>query len=303
LLEQIDKIFSSYKLNILDNKKNVTIASISSEILSSENADRLNEIYNAVKVFAFCCIAKNQYFESHKNYVNASCFELVSQRFVYDNNMVSLYSYKRDGSTLDGGYKYEDLNILAPVWVRQCHQFGIDEKLLKSIEICQISNRNLYKRIFYSIEWFLLSFTDNPIISSELELACLQTSFEQLDYSKITRKRFYELFNYNINPITKKYSTPKGDWYYEFKQHRNKLLHGSLKKKSSTWDIHTHIIIATIVLISFVKRLLYENNLYKITPEDRVIELAIDIWIKDPIPEKWPEILRNQHWESINFTL
>ena len=115
LLEQIDKIFSSYKLNILDNKKNVTIASISSEILSSENADRLNEIYNAVKVFAFCCIAKNQYFESHKNYVNASCFELVSQRFVYDNNMVSLYSYKRDGSTLDGGYKYEDLNILAPV--------------------------------------------------------------------------------------------------------------------------------------------------------------------------------------------
>jgi len=212
-------------------------------------------------------------------------------------------SYKRDGSTLDGGYKYEDLNILARVWVRQCHQFGIDEKLLKSIEICQISNGNLYKRIFYAIEWFLLSFTDNPIISSELELACLQTSFEQLDYSKITRKRFYELFNYNINPIPKKYSTPKGDWYYEFKQYRNKLLHGSLKKKSSTWDIHTHIIIATIVLISFVKRLLYENNLYKITPEDRAIELAIDIWIKDPIPEKWPEILRNQYWESINFTL
>ncbi len=62
--------------------------------------------------------------------------KLVNQRFVYGDNMISLHSYKRDSSTLDGGYKYEDLNILAPVWVRQCHQFDIDEKLLKSIEVC-----------------------------------------------------------------------------------------------------------------------------------------------------------------------
>ena len=278
LLEQISTILSSYKQTLNPTKPSITITSITKDILSVENADRLNYIYQLVQAFAFCCIAKNQYFQPHRNYVNASCFELVSQKFVYGEDGVAFISYKKDGSSADGGYRYKDIEILSPSWVRQCHNFNIDLDLLKSLETCLNKNKALYIRIYNGIQWFLLSFTDNPVVSKDLELACLQISIEQLDQSKITSKWLYDLFKYNIQPLPKNYENPKGIWYHELKNYRDKIFHGSLKKKGERWDINTHLFIGTIIIVSSIKRLLEKHGFYNLTHEDRAIDSARGSW-------------------------
>ena len=87
--------------------------------------------------------------------------------------------------------------------------------------------------------------------------------------------------------------------YYEFRKFRDKIFHGSLKKKQGKWDIYTHIFISSVVFVSSVKRILHKHALYNLSSEDKAMESALDIWINDPIPDSWPELVMNKQWDQI----
>lgn len=306
LIRQIDAIIEQYRLDPYNSEKDAVVCSALDDPFSIDNEDHFSEIQDATKVLAICCISENKYFRSSTRYINSSCFELVGQRFVVGDYHSAFMSRRRDGSTTDAGYSYNSILTNAPAYIRQCKDMKINDALVNAIEKLKAANSTEYNRILLSFEWFLASFTDSPSASHSFEAVALAAAFDQSHQSNMSPGLLHKVLSMGKLKQEEHWQNDiRCNWYKQFKDKRNAMIHGSVKRTIDKQDLFLDLFIGTQLLYSLWKHLLALCSFYQLTEDDINARYSLEMLIESRDHKNWNnriEIARRRALKEIKET-
>jgi hypothetical protein len=324
----LEKILSSYVDRRGESLTNCVVATIPGRgwDLSRDDFDAVRWAASLLFLGAW---ARNEYFPKVGGaYVNSSQFRLVGQ--AYSGAMpryISLSARRRDGSTLDGGYKHGQVKFHLPVQVslRDCAE--IDEELLAALDRARAAGSDVLDRLRTAIPFVELANSDDDFMTLHNEAILMGSAFEQLlrgDASSYKLgQRFAEMFSQfgNVTVSEAQKARPEIEvdtsdparaaaqskwwvhrkWMEELYDVRSKVVHkGSPASRTWGWSMFEHLAMAAHVFPLTVKLLLAEEDHYVLTDRDRVASLIVDKLLASP---KWigddEEVEAEQSWARI----
>lgn len=239
------------------------------------------------------------------NYVNSSNFRLVGQGFrgsvpVY----ISISTRRRDGSSIDGGYKHGEFQFSLPLQVSIRERVSVDEQFLSALDAGHAGATVTINRLRTALPFVELANTDDEFMTEHNEAILMASAFEQLfdaDAKKyVLSTRFGDLFGqFGSVTVAEAMKTRPGisidksepareaaqptwwvhkKWIEELYDVRSKVVHkGDHKVRDAWgWDIAEHLVMAAHVLPLVVKLMLERDGDYKLTDDDRSACLATD---------------------------
>ncbi len=301
LVRHIDAIIEQYRLDPYNSEKNAVVCAAVTDPFSLENEDHFNEIQEATKVLAICSISENEYFRVATRYLNSSCFELVGQRFIVGDYHSAFMSRRRDGSTTDAGYPYNTILTNAPAFVRQCKEFRINDGLVKAIEELRAVNPPEYNRLLLSFEWFLSSFTDSPSVSYYFEAVALAAAFDQSHQSNMSPNLLHKILSFDqANTKNAWQDDIRSRWYKEFRDKRNAMVHGSVRKTIDKDELFLDLFIGTQLLYMLWKHLIASLGFYQMTEEEINTEYALEELIDSRDFKDWNDCMKAARRRALN---
>jgi hypothetical protein len=290
-------------------------------------------VHRATAILFLSCWAANEYLPMFLGpYVNASPFRVVWQRFSGAPVWVTLVSRRRDGRTLEGGYKHGEIKFSIPLQCNLREPAAADQELLRALGAAGESPA--LAKLRSALSFVSLANTDDDLMSTEAEAILMGSAFEQLldaDASAFRLgERFSDLFG-RFGSVTVEAArvarpdiqvdTSKPErgaaqptwwvhrkWIEELYRLRNSSAHdGSHVGRVWGWSPPEHLLMAAFVFPLAVKLLLEREGNYKLTDEDMGRCLAVDKllaitgWDEEPAdgPHRWHEIVASSQRDHI----
>jgi hypothetical protein len=299
--EPLRAIFASY----IDRKgkaiRNCVVAVVPNSGWNVRDAD-FDRVQWAATLLFLACWAANDYFPRFFGpYSNSSSFRLVWQRFGGDPVWVSLVSRRRDGRTIDGGYKHGEVKFSAPLQCRFQDAALIDEGLLAALEADE--SCVTMGRLHGALPFVALANTDDDLITGGAEAILMGSAFEQLLRGDASAYKLGRTFGgwfrrfgsvtveqarlsrpgIEIDTSRPEYATAQPKWYVhrkwmeELYDLRTQSVHkGTTHGRTWGWSVEEHLVMAAWVFPLVVKVLLESEGHYKLTEDDVGHCLAVD---------------------------
>ena len=263
-------------------------------------------------------------------YVNSSMFRVVGQAYTGPvPYWISISARRRDGGSMDGGYKHGELKFSLPVHISIRDAANVDEGLLVALDKAHAANSPVIDRLRTALPFVELANTDDDLMTDRAEAILMGSAFEQLlqgnaSAYKLGRK-FGALFGscgsvtvaeaMKVRPAIE-IDTSAPDrvaaqptwwvhrkWMEELYDVRSKVVHqGTAFARPWGWSLFEHLVMAAHAFPLAVKLLLQREDYYTFTNDDqaacRVIDriLASSTWWSDPddaeeLEQSWSRIL------------
>lgn len=316
----IDQILSGYVDRHGKPFTNCVVATIPSKGWDLSEDDFPTVLWAASLLF-LASWACNDYLRAFGGaYVNSSNFRVVGQRFKGPSpTYISISARRRDGHSMDGGYKHGELKFTLPVQCSARDPATVDEAFLKALDASNAADADVIGRLRTSLPFVQLANTDDDVMMEHAEAILMGSAFEQLlrgDASAYKLgKRFGDLFG-EFGSVTvadaQKARTniqidagapgvaaadivdAQGKWWVhrkwieELYDVRSKMVHnGSHVARPWGWNLFEHLVMAAHLFPLSVKLLLAADGRYQISDSDRVHCLAVDRllsstqWVED----------------------
>jgi hypothetical protein len=259
-------------------------------------------VHQATALLFLACWAANEYFPKFLGpYVNASPFRVVWQRFSGVPVWVTLVSRRRDGRTLDGGYRHGEVKFSVPLQCSVRELVRVDQGLLRALD--RAGESSVFANLRSALPFVSLANTDDDLMSNEAEVILMGSAFEQLldvDGSAFRLgEHFSDLFarfgsvTVEVAQMTRldiQLDTSKPEraaaqptwwvhrkWIEELYRLRNSSAHdGTHVGRVWGWSPREHLLMAAFVLPLAVKLLLEKEGFYQLTDDDMGRCLAVD---------------------------
>lgn len=248
--------------------------------------------------------AKNSYFPHFGGpYTNASAFRVIWQRFTGTPVYIALVSRRRDGRTMDGGYRHGEVTFPMPLQCSVREPAAVDESFLAALDAAHAAGSETIQRLKFALPFVSLANTDDDSMEEAAEAILMGSAFEQLlkgDASayKLARK-FGVLFEacgtvtvedarkvrpgIQIDGSTAERAAAQPKWFVhrkwmeELYDVRSKVVHrGTPAGPSWGWTLSEHLVMAAWTFPLAVKLLLAREGHYALTHEDRARCLSVD---------------------------
>ena len=242
-------------------------------------------------------------------YVNSSNFRIVGQMFGGTMpHHISVSSRRRDGSTLDGGYKHGEFKFNVPLQVSVREFTAVDEALLAALDASN-GAQAVVDLLRTAMPFVELANTDDDFMTPHAEAILMGSALEQLlrgDGSKYTLAAnfggvFEECGSVTVAEAQKTRpeisidtSTPERaaaqpkwwvhrKWMEELYDLRSKVVHqGTHDTRQWGWTMFEHLLMAAHVFPLTAKLLLLREGHYQLTDADRVACRAVDKLLASP---------------------
>ena len=300
----LDKILSGYIDRHGKPLQNCVVATVPGKGWDIEKSDFPSVRWAASLLFLGSWSCNSYYGFGFGHYVNSSNFRLVGQGFRGSMpGYIAISTRRRDGSSMDGGYKHGEFKFSLPLQVSIRDEASIDERFLAALDAAHVAGAVTIDRLRTALPFIELANTDDEFMTEHNEAILMASAFEQLfdaDASKYKLStRFADLFKQfghltvgdamKVRPgITIDKSDPgraaaqpnwfvHQKWIEELYDVRNKVVHtGDHQSRSWGWDIAEHLVMAAHVLPLVVKLMLEQEKHYVLTDDDRAACLATD---------------------------
>lgn len=258
-------------------------------------------IQRAVQFLILAAISGNEYYAGGiGSYANAAAFQLLMQRFEEPPDWISFQIRRRDGVTLDGGYKHGEVRITVPSACRIVRAVSVDEGLVESFNKAIGSDSKTMRRLIPALSFFNIANSDSETMLLEAEAILTASAFEQLletDGSYKLSCEAGELLKSfgsvetklarSARPgiaLTSGYEAQQNGWFVhrkwaeELYDLRSKLVHGeSLSKRVWGWSPAEHLVMGAFVFPLLVKLCLAQEGHYTPDDEDQAKCRSIDL--------------------------
>ncbi len=262
--------------------------------------DDQSTIQQAVQLLALAALSGNEYYGGGiGSYANTTSFQLLVQRFTEPPSWVSFQIRRRDGVTLDSGYKHGEVRIILPLACKVMRAVPIDEKLVEGLNKALNSDSSTMRRLIPALSFFNLANTDSDAMLPEAEAILTAAAFEQLlgtDGAYESSCEVGELLKSfgsvaagaarSIRPgiaLSSGYEAQQNGWFVhrkwaeELYDLRSKLIHGeSLSKRTWGWSPAEHLVMGAFVFPLLVKLCLAREGHYTLDNEDQAKCRSID---------------------------
>jgi hypothetical protein len=302
--EPLDKILSGYIDRHGKSLQNCVVATIPGKGWDIEKSDFPSIRWAASLLFLASWSCNSYYGSGFGHYVNSSNFRLVGQGFRGSMpRHIAISTRRRDGSTMDGGYKHGEFKFSVPLQVSIRDEASVDERFLAGLDAAQTAGGVTMDRLRTALPVIELANTDDEFMTEHNEAILMASAFEQLfdadasKYKLSTRfadlfKQFGEMTVADAMKVRPGITIDKSDparaaaqpnwfvhqkWIEELYDVRNKVVHtGDHTSRSWGWDIAEHLVMAAHVLPLVVKLMLEQEQRYMLTDDDRAACLATD---------------------------
>jgi hypothetical protein len=253
--------------------------------------------------------ACNEYFARFGGaYVNSSYFRVIGQAFSGDvPGFIALGARRRDGRSLDGGYRHGDVQFNLPLQCSVNDVAHIDDAFLAALDKANAASSATIQRLRTALSFVQLANTDDELMDEDAEAILMGSAFEQLlngDASayKLGRK-FGQLLkdcgNVTVDDARKNRPDIQIDndpkyperakaqptwwvhrkWIEELYALRSKAVHegvGGGASRKWGWSAREHLVMAAFVFPLTVKALLAGEGHYAMTETDKAHCAAVD---------------------------
>lgn len=328
LQPSLEKLLSSYT-DIKGNPvKNCTVATISArnpiwDLVFEEDREK---VQLASQLLSLASISRNDFNAQLGCYANSTKFQFFLQSFTEPVDFIAIGVRRRDGSTMDGGYKHGEIKFSVPLQARSLEPVCIDKDLVNGLTRALQAGSKTTQVLRAALAFFNLANTDSDVMMEETELILMGSVFEQLFDAENSAyrlgKKFGELFKpygsvtvetaLGVRPGIK--LDPENEaaqkqwfvhqkWMEELHQLRSKYIHGeSTTKRDWGWIRLEHLIMAAFVFPLSVKLLLSQEGHYTLTDDDIGSCHAIDQLLTKA---NWWEVVGSQSnatvWQETLF--
>lgn len=256
----------------------------------------------AVTLLTTALIGENQFFRTIGNYVNSSLTELHFQNFSIGEDWVAFTSYKRDGSTTDMGYKFDDITVSTPPGCRMrggCEK--VEKAWLDALGKALEKSTHLDRLVIEASDLFRQANTDSPSVLRTTEVTMLANAFDRLfpndngryGLSKAISKELKNWVDIEVRDskrLAKRQVDPSqldpkcsGEWgivqfwILELYNLRNSYVHGGDVGQSKWgWQPQEHLLMGAYIFPLLLKVLMSKEDKYELTKEDEHKLLAVD---------------------------
>lgn len=302
--EAIDMILTGYTDREGNRFTNCVVATLPGKGWDLARDD-YGQVLSAVSLLFLGSWACNEYFPRFGGaYVNSSDFRVVGQSYSGPlPEYISISARRRDGGTLDGGYKHGEVMFNLPVQCSIRESATVDEAFLKAVDVATAAGADIIGRLSTAIRFVELANTDDDFMSDLAEAILMGSAFEQLlngDASSYKLgKKLGCLFSgfggvtvadaktlrpgIQIDTSKPEYAAAQPKWWVhrkwmeELYDVRSKVVHeGNEAARPWGWTVFEHLVMAAHVFPMAVKLLLAQDGYYTLTEADRVRCLVVD---------------------------
>lgn len=142
----------------------------------------------------------NEYFSRFGgSYVNATHFRVVGQKFSGSvPTYIAISARRRDGHSVDGGYKHGELKFVLPVQCSIRETTEVDEGFLCALDVASKKNARTLQLLRTALPFVQLANTDDEFMTGAAEAILMGSAFEQLLHGRASAyrltRRFGDLF-------------------------------------------------------------------------------------------------------------
>jgi hypothetical protein len=255
--------------------------------------------------------ASNQYLTPFGgNYVNSTMFRVIGQAFSgIVPDYIAIPARRRDGGSLDGGYKHGEVKFPLPAQCSIRDAAVIDEGVLLALDKAHAAESPVVDRLRTAVPFVQLANSDEDWMPDLAEAILMGSAFEQLlqgnaSAFKLGRK-FGVLFgscgsvtvadakkvrsNIEIDTSTPERAAAQPEWWVhrkwmeELYDVRSKVVHhGSPGSRQWGWSLFEHLVMSAHVFPLTTKLLLQRERYYALTDDDRIGCRAVDKLLASP---------------------
>jgi hypothetical protein len=235
-------------------------------------------------------------------YTNSTVFQVTGQGFRGDTPVwITVVARRRDGSSMNGGYRHGEFKVNVPVQVSLRDFAEIDEDFLAALDRADAAGSETMKRLRTAMPFVRLANTDDDVMTEHAEAVLMGAAFEQLfgGFGKYqTGKAFAALLApfgkqtvadaLKVRPHIRIDADParaaaQPDWFVhqkwleELYELRNDVIHdGTDQGRNWGWQLHEHLVMAAFVFPLAVKLLLQQEGHYRLSSADEAQCKAVD---------------------------
>ena len=249
--------------------------------------------------------ACNDYFPWYGgSYVNSTMFRIIGQAYSGDMPVhIAIPARRRDGESLDGGYKHGEITFNVPVQCSIRAPAVFDEDFLAGLSAAVAADSEVTSLLRTTLPFVEVANTDDDFMTAHAEAILMASAYEQLlrgDAKKYKLgQRLADLFE-EFGAVTvadaqkvragitidnsdaeRAAAQPKWwvhqKWIEELYDMRSKVAHkGSYGGRPWGWTLFEHLVMAAYVFPLVVKLLLEREGHYALTDTDRAGCCAVD---------------------------
>ena len=296
---------------------------------------------------ACAAISARRFGNNYLAYTNSAAYLVVVQPFEKGRaDMITVSSRRRGGGGLHYMSAENGPRFIRPFHVTSLTQICVNGEVIPSNfdvglaeALLQLSDDHPAKsRIDDSIQFFLQANTDDPTMTTRIELVLLRTAFDQLLDSEHDRKGFIGAISKHFKAdlpsdpvwasgpygeaVWKKYKEkernpagrPLEAWCHDFTEARNAAAHAKVGKDAPVWPDEYNLLFGSWLFPLVLKSVLAEAGVYRLTDLDRAYRSRCEEFIGpdllqpitiDPIVhrEKIVQRVGPLHWEAIEQSI
>lgn len=301
--ESLNSICGMYKyLNGRVESPQAIMIDKSRDLFERVEGQERQAFQEAVTLLTTALIGENEFFSGVGNYVNSSLTELHFQNFSIGEDWVAFTSYRRDGSTSDMGYKFDEITVSAPPGCRihtGCRK--VEKAWLDTLGKTLEKSKPLDRLVIEASDLFRQANTDSPNVLQTTEVVMLANAFDRLfssangryQLSEAISKELKNWINIKVEDskrLTARQIVPSqlnsrcsGEWdivqfwIFELYILRNSYVHGhDITQHKWGWISNEHLIMGAYVFPLLLKVLMSKAGRYELSGEDKYKLLAID---------------------------
>lgn len=311
--ESIESICSMYKYLSGEVEALQTIMIDTSRECFCRLTEKERELHiEALTLLTVALMGENQYFH-HGNYVNSSMTEVHFQNFSVGEDLVAFTSRKRDGSSTDMGYRFDEVTITTPTACRTRAGGGsISDTWLNSFGSVLSKSTQLDRLIIEASNLFNQANTDSPSVLMSTEVVALANAFDRLFPEDNGRYQLAEKLSSVLDACqaiivknSKRLAAKKVEaqkiytqkqckdiehwklvrfWMFELYVLRSNYVHGGdINKHKWGWSTNEHLLMGAYIFPLLIKVLLANEGRYKLSEEDKGKIFAIDALLDLPL--------------------
>jgi hypothetical protein len=255
--------------------------------------------------------ASNDYFRKHGDAdVNSTAWRIVGQSYSGAvPHYISIVSRRRNGRTMDGGYRHGEFKFNLPIHCSIRVPAGVDEGFATALDAADRVDSTVIQRLRRAIPFVELANTDDELMTEDAEAILMGSAFEQLldvdgrayELGKAFGAVFRTFGSATVGEVQQvrpgieiDTSTPERaaaqpkwfvhqKWMEELYDVRSKVVHrGTRTVREWGWSAFEHLLMAAQVFPLTVKLLMEREGNYTLSEEDRLRCLVVDRILASP---------------------
>jgi hypothetical protein len=264
--------------------------------LSSEDFEKVQE---SASLLYLAAMARNEYFQQIRSYVNRTMCDLYWQRFTEPVDYISVTARRRDGQLMSGGYKHGEVKFTVPPQADSRESVSVDVAFVEALNRAVAGTPDLMRRLKPAVAFLSLANTDSDAMPRSAEVILMGAAFEQLleaNGAYELSKKFGDLFqsfgSVKVEEalkvrigirVNRKHVADQRSWFVhrkwieELHKLRSAHVHGEcLSARTWGWQPSEHLVMAAFTFPLAVKLLLSESGHYTLTRSDKASLGALD---------------------------